>query len=392
MIGSLNSLIEISFFTGMVCSISFALVLLLIKIPNTEYTERLRTSKNLIALCYLACAAVFWFTIHHSDLPAFERFATMMMVVITAVSVSALSYSLINLLDENYYSRDGFKMTIGAIAIFSVVLAQLLIAGPSKATNVAVLLYIIVHAVQCVVHTVLFLRTFKKSREKLANYYDEDEDHKLRWIHFCFWIMLLADSFVLVYLLLPPHSTAIYAFWYCLFMLYFTSNYISFLSSHKIMLDAFAHSALSGEDLKKLPLFQRKQQENREKALTQDGDARDKEFASLEKSIAKWVAEKKYREYDKSREEIAAELNTSKELLQLYFAMRVGVDFRTWRTGLRVEDAKQLLLEDKNSSVQVIAEISGFSDRSNFHRQFTKIVGCSPKEWRETDGHPGVQE
>lgn len=392
MIGSLNSLIEITFFAGMVCSICFAMVLLLINIPRTEYTARLRISKNLIALCFLACATVFWFTIHNSGLPGFERFATMMMVVITAVSVSALTYSLINLLDENYYSMDGFKMTIGAIAILSIVLAQLMIKGPSKAANIVVILYIIVHAVQCVVHTVLFLRTFNKSREKLANYYDEDENHKLKWIHFCFWIMLLADSFVLVYLLLPPRSTAIYAIWYCLFMLYFTSNYISFLSSHKIMLDAFAHSALSGEDLKKMPLRQKKIQENRDKALTQEGDARDREFASLEKSIARWVAEKRYREYDKSREQIAEELNTTKELLQLYFALRVGVDFRTWRTNLRVEDAKQLLLEDKNSSVQVVAEISGFSDRSNFHRQFTKIVGCSPKEWRETDGHPVNQE
>lgn len=381
-------MIEITFFTGMICSICFAMVLLLINIPRSEYTSRLRMSKNLIALCFLACAAVFWFTIHNSSIEGFEKFATMMMVVITAVSVSALSYSLINLMDENYYSRDGFKMTIGAISVFSIVLAQLMLAGPSKAANIAVISYICVHAVQCVVHTMLFLRTFRKSKEKLENYYDDDEDHRLRWIHFCFWIMLLADSFVLVYLLLPPRSTAIYAIWYCLFMLYFTSNYVSFLSSHKIMLDAFAHAALSGEDLRRMPIRQKKIRETREKALTQEGDARDKEFASLEKNIARWISEKKYREYDKSREETANELNTTKELLQLYFALRMGADFRTWRTNLRVEDAKVLLLEDKNSSVQVVAEIAGFSDRSNFHRQFTKIVGCSPKEWRETDGHP----
>ena len=51
---------------------------------------------------------------------------------------------------------------------------------------------------------------------------------------------------------------------------------------------------------------------------------------------------------------------------------------------LRIEEAKRLLLENPEMSINIIAELSGFSDRSNFHRQFTKIVGCSPKQWRDT--------
>ncbi len=62
-------------------------------------------------------------------------------------------------------------------------------------------------------------------------------------------------------------------------------------------------------------------------------------------------------------------------------------DGRIW-VPKKLEDAKKLLLQDKDSSINMIADISGFSDRSNFHRQFTKIVGCSPKEWRETNGNP----
>jgi AraC-like DNA-binding protein len=110
-------------------------------------------------------------------------------------------------------------------------------------------------------------------------------------------------------------------------------------------------------------------------------------LARLEKALEKWVADKRYREYDKTRDDIARELRTSKDLLQLYFSTRMGVDFRTWRTNLRIEEAKTLLLENKDASINIIAEASGFSDKSNFHRQFVKIVGCSPKEWRDSDGH-----
>ena len=72
----------------------------------------------------------------------------------------------------------------------------------------------------------------------------------------------------------------------------------------------------------------------------------------------------------------------------MYFTMYKGMDFKTWRTELRVEESKKLLLENKEMSTNVIGEIAGFSDRSNFHRQFVKIVGCTPKQWRESGGNP----
>ena len=48
-----------------------------------------------------------------------------------------------------------------------------------------------------------------------------------------------------------------------------------------------------------------------------------------------------------------------------------------------------MLLEDKQASTNLVGEMCGFSDRSNFHTQFVKLVGCSPKKWRETNGKPG---
>ena len=117
----------------------------------------------------------------------------------------------------------------------------------------------------------------------------------------------------------------------------------------------------------------------------------DKRFSALEKSLESWVENKMYCEYDKTRDQIAAELNTTKEILHLYFVTKKGEDFRTWRTMLRIEEAKKLLLENKDASINIIAETSGFSDKSNFHRQFVKIVGCSPKQWRDSDGKVGDQ-
>lgn len=201
--------------------------------------------------------------------------------------------------------------------------------------------------------------------------------------------MMLTQMFILVYMLLPRGMMKVYALFYSLFMLYFTANFISFLGSHKLLLDAFAHKALTGQEF--IQMINERKDTKGKKGQQNLYGFNDMEFKRIEKSLEVWVQEKRFREYDKSREEIAKELHTSKEALHLYFATVKKVDFRTWRTELRIEDAKKLLLEDQATSINIIGEMAGFSDRANFYRQFVKIVGCSPKEWRESNGNPGSE-
>jgi len=247
--------------------------------------------------------------------------------------------------------------------------------------------------IQSVTYIVHFDRAYKKSILELESYYDEDESHKIKWVKFCYVISMLTNLFILVYLCLywfldyKMEVASLYTLWYLLYMLYLTSNFISFIGSHRLVLDAVAHKALSGEEL--IMRFNENKRRKNKAAGSADGPLtiKESEFKKLEAALEVWVQQKRYRVYDKSREEIARELNTTKEVLHHYFLIRKGVDFKTWRTELRIEEAKRLLLKDKNASTNIIAEASGFSDRSNFHRQFVKIVGCSPKQWRDSDGN-----
>ena len=153
-------------------------------------------------------------------------------------------------------------------------------------------------------------------------------------------------------------------------------------------LDAFAYKALSGQDIAQALKKGRGRKKKTDDIEDKDdlSVSNETEFKRLERNLDKWVKQKKFSEYDKSREEVAQELNTTKELLHMYFTTRKGMDFKTWRTELRVQEAKRLLLENKELSINVIGEIAGFSDRSNFHRQFVKLVGCTPREWRDSGG------
>lgn len=103
----------------------------------------------------------------------------------------------------------------------------------------------------------------------------------------------------------------------------------------------------------------------------------------LDKKLPLWVERKGYRDPARTLEETARQLGTEKGILQRYFHERMQVDFRTWRTRLRIEEAKCLLLSELDTPASVIAGKVGFSDRSNFCRQFTALTGTTPGAWRK---------
>ena len=380
--------IELSLVVGTLTSLILGLLLLLIKVPGTAYYKKIANTKNTIAVCYLICSVLFFATLRYSGISDYDVFSSLMMFVITAIASVVLSYSLITLLEPGEFDHDKFYLNVGAVAVMSFILAKSFWweDGFGKIAVMSVSLFLFI--IQCLGHIVKFRKTYLKSVKQLEMYYDEEEDTKIRWIKFCYIIMMLTQTFILVYMLLPRGMMKIYTLCYSLFMLYFSANFISFLGSHKLLLDAFAHKTLSGKELIDM-IHERKDMKGKKALKKKSPGFNDAEFKRIEKSLELWVKDKRYREYDKSREDIAKELRTSKESLHMYFTTVKKIDFRTWRTELRIEEAKKLLLEDKTTSINIIGEMAGFSDRANFYRQFVKIVGCSPKEWRENNGNPG---
>lgn len=381
--------LELSLIIGVITSFVLGSLLLLIKAPNTEYSRKIGKTKNTIAICFYICSILFYVCLRYSGVGDYEIFSSMMMFVVNAVASAVLSFSLINLLDETYIENDKFYLNVGIIAVVSIVFMKSFWWEEGWIRTAVRVAVIVLFIVQCIAHILVFRKAYEKRLKQVEAYYDEEEDYRMKWIRFCYIIMMLTQMFILVYMLLPRGFMKIYNIWYSIFLLYFTANFISFLGSHKLLLDAFAYKTLSGHDL----MQKIAENKNRRKTVKDNSQEpsviiSEADIRRLERSIDQWVKQKKYCEYDKSREEVAKELRTTKEHLHIYFSTIKGVDFKTWRTELRVEEAKKLLLENKEVSTNIIGEAAGFSDRSNFHRQFVKIVGCSPKQWRESDGKP----
>ena len=373
---------ELSLTIAIVTSFILAFLLFLINVPGSEHSRKLIKAKNTIAMCFFISSILFFVCYTYSGIKDFEVFSSLMMFVVTAISSAILSFSLMNLLEEG--DNDKFFLNVTIIAIFSCILMRSFWMERGAMRWAILIGSIVLYVTNCIIHIVLFHRTYLRSVQKLEQYYDEEENNKMKWIRFCYIMMMLTQMFVLVYMLLPRGFMKIYTLWYVLFMVYFSANFISFLGSNKLLLDAFAYKTLSGQEIMERIERRKRMKKGAKEAQPLDSQITEQELNRIEHALDKWVKEKRYREYDKTREQIAKELNTSKEMLHLFFVTRMSVDFKTWRTRLRIEEAKLLLLENQEMSINIVAELSGFSDRSNFHRQFTKIVGCSPKQWRES--------
>ena len=307
--------------------------------------------------------------------------------IVVHFSTSIISYSMISLMKMEKTKRQTFFMP----GLFVSAIIAFMLLESYRSMNMSYFWIVCIVAltaflIQSITYIVYFDKAYKQSLKNLESYYDDDESHKLKWVRFCYIISMLTNIFILVYIVLYwflPHKmevASLYTLWYLLYMLYLSSNFLSFLGSHKLVLDAFAHDALTGK------IFPAKTPGKKRKEQAETRFNKEKEFAKLDKAVEEWIERKLYCEYDKTRDQVAEELHTSKEILNLYFSTKIGVDFRTWRTSLRIEEAKKLLLENKEASINIVAEASGFSDKSNFHRQFVKLVGCSPKNWRENNG------
>ena len=104
----------------------------------------------------------------------------------------------------------------------------------------------------------------------------------------------------------------------------------------------------------------------------------------LEKALEAWQARQGWREPVRTVGEAAERLGTDTGTLYAYFRDRIGLDFRTWRTRLRLEDAKRMLADNPLLPPADAARLCGFSNRSNFSRQFLAYTGQTPAEWQKT--------
>ncbi len=82
-----------------------------------------------------------------------------------------------------------------------------------------------------------------------------------------------------------------------------------------------------------------------------------------------------------NRSSIADYLHMSPDYLSYVFHQKFNQTLNAYITSMRIDKAKELL-ERTSWGLDVIAEKTGFSSSSYFHKQFKKITGVTPQQYR----------
>jgi len=86
--------------------------------------------------------------------------------------------------------------------------------------------------------------------------------------------------------------------------------------------------------------------------------------------------------------ELARHAGVSTSHLAYLFKKSLGVNFKLFLAILRIEEAKQLLVEKPHMPVTEISFQVGFGDLRHFERTFKRLVGRPPREYRQAALEP----
>ena len=96
---------------------------------------------------------------------------------------------------------------------------------------------------------------------------------------------------------------------------------------------------------------------------------------------AKAFIDEIYKHYEMSLNTVAAQVNISPSYFSTIFSSEMGQTFVEYLTHVRLEKAKELLMCSNMRTAEIGYEV-GYKDSHYFSYIFKKVVGCSPKEYR----------
>lgn len=92
-----------------------------------------------------------------------------------------------------------------------------------------------------------------------------------------------------------------------------------------------------------------------------------------------------YRDADLTLEKLARRAAFPARAISAAVNRRHGQNVSQFVNGFRIAEARRML-ESSDRPVTAIMFDAGFQTKSNFNREFRRVLGCSPTEWRRMSG------
>ncbi|NAS31932.1 helix-turn-helix domain-containing protein [Flavobacteriaceae bacterium R38] len=110
------------------------------------------------------------------------------------------------------------------------------------------------------------------------------------------------------------------------------------------------------------------------------------EGESLKQKIEKIITEHQlFKDPELNLKNISKKIEVNPTIVMEYFSQELKMSFNDYINRFRVNEFKKLMMLKENEKYDImgIAELAGFKSRATFYRNFRRIEGVSPKEYKE---------
>jgi AraC-like DNA-binding protein len=346
-------------------------VLKSIRIPSGGQWKNLGTARDSLAISCFILAAFSILDFLMRDHGQYGPTGDILVLFIASCQALLFTMMLIMFIQPLYVRKGRIMPQIAAIMGAGVLLSLSLLLW-EEAFPIVLYAAMAGYIVQLACYTLLFNKKYARCLRQLETYYDEEEDERLRWVKTSFYTALSIGIMALGSLFFKGRMTDIFIVVYTAFYVYMTARFINYRNNEvKFVLPAVTReTGVTGKGKKR----------DRPTGDMQHMTAKERQFKA---ALEAWIQEKKFSEKDIGVEEIARSLGANSSFLRHYFRTQMRVNFRTWRSELRIREAQKILDANPHAPLSHICEEVGFNDKGNFHRQFQKITGTTPARYKQ---------
>lgn len=343
-----------------------AIILLLFKTPDTKVYKPFRRSKRLAVGGMLLISLNIWiwiasftgsWTEYNNWVPCFD-------IILFYLMGICFSFSLSNLLDPHYISRKRCK-TITVKFTMTAFFALIAMTDALKDYQIPLLLVALLGLLEMLIgHIYYFNRCYLRSNALFENYFSNNKNHFIRWLKVSHWLFYGMLILGVISIRTGALINWLVQFYVVGMNLYILVNIINYASEYETLMKANCD-------------------EEEETGKEKSGEASPKKayIEKLRPRVAEWIQEKSYLEEQFTIDDLAAKLYTNKTYLSTFIKEEFGMNFSSWITSLRLEEAKKMMSEHPDARLKDIAYNVGFSSLPYFSSVFAKSEGVTPSVW-----------
>ena len=344
-----------------------AIILLLFKTPDTDVYKPFRRSKRLAVGGMLLISLNIWiwiasftgsWTEYNNWVPCFD-------IILFYLMGICFSFSLSNLLDPHYISRKRCKV-IAVKFIMTAFFALIAMTDALKDYQIPLLLVALLGLLEMLIgHIYYFNRCYLRSNALFENYFSNDKNHFIRWLKVSHWLFYGMLILGVISIRTGALINWLVQFYVVGMNLYILVNIINYASEYETLMKANCD------------------EEEEETGKEKSGEASPKKayIEKLRPRVAEWIQEKSYLEEQFTIDDLASKLYTNKTYLSTFIKEEFGMNFSSWITSLRLEEAKKMMSEHPDARLKDIAYNVGFSSLPYFSSVFAKSEGVTPSVW-----------